>query len=392
MPWNNQSGGGGWKSGGGGGGGGGGGPWGGGPWGQGPSGGGGGQQPDLEEILKRGQDRLKQVMPGSGLPGPLVFLIAAVGMAVVAFYAFTFRVNPDELGVVMRFGQFVRQEPPGLHFRLPYPIEEVRLPAVTRQNIIEIGRRTATAGRAPQQDSGLMLTGDENIVDMSFVVFWRIKTEVDERTGQPGVAQFLFNIAVPETTVREVAESAMREIVGQSNLQPLLTEGRQRIEQAVQKLMQDTLDSYGAGIRIDQIQLKEVDPPAAVIAAFRDVQAAVADRERIQKEAQTYADQIVPRARGEADRILAAANGYREQTVAEATGQASRFLAIYEQYRLAPEVTRRRMFLEMQERVLTGADKIILDNSGSGGQGVVPYLPLDQLQRRPGAATQAGSN
>jgi membrane protease subunit HflK len=392
MPWNNQSGGGGgWKSGGGGGGGGGG-PWGGGPWGQGPSGGGGGgQQPDLEEILKRSQDRLKQVMPGSGLPGPLMLLIAAVGAAVVAFYAFTFRVNPDELGVVMRFGQFVRQEPPGLHFRLPYPIEEVRLPAVTRQNIIEIGRRSPSTGRPPAQDSGLMLTGDENIVDMSFVVFWRIRTEQDPKTGQSGVAQYLFNIAAPETTVREVAESAMREVVGQSNLQSLLTEGRQKTEQQVQKLMQDTLDSYGSGIRIDQIQLKEVDPPAAVIAAFRDVQAAVADRERIQKEAQTYADQIVPRARGEAERILAAANGYREQTVAEATGQAARFVKVYDEYKKAPDVTRQRLFLEMQERVLTGADKIILDNNGNSGQGVVPLLPLDQIQRRPPTAQQ-GSN
>jgi len=387
MPWNNQNngGGGGWKSGGGGGGGG---PWGGGPWGQGPSG--GGQQPDLEEILKRGQDKLKQVMPGSGLPGPVLFLIAAVGVAIVAFYAFTFRVNPDELGVVMRFGQFVRQEPPGLHFRLPYPIEEVRLPQVTRQNIIEIGRRTTGSIRGPNTESGLMLTGDENIVDMSFVVFWRIRTEIDPKSGQPGVSQYLFNIAQPETTVREVAESAMREIVGQSNLQPILTEGRQKIETAVQKLMQETLDMYGSGIRVDQIQLKEVDPPPAVIAAFRDVQAAVADRERIQKEAQTYADQIVPRARGEADRILAGANGYREQTVAEATGQASRFLKIFEEYKKAPEVTRRRMYIEMQERVLTGADKIILNN-GANGQGVVPYLTLDQIQRRPGSA-QPGSN
>jgi len=389
MPWNNNQSGGGWKSGGGGNGGG---PWGGGPWGQGPSGGGGGgQQPDLEEILKRGQDRLKQVMPGSGLPGPLMFLVAIVGAAVVAFYAFTFRVNPDELGVVMRFGQYVRQESPGLHFRWPYPIEEVRLPQVTRQNIIEIGRRTAGNNRTPTADSGLMLTGDENIVDLSFVVFWRIRTDVDPRTGQSGVAQYLFNIAQPETTVREVAESVMREVVGQSNLQSLITEGRQKTELAVQNLMQQTLDSYGAGIRIDQIQLKEVDPPAAVIAAFRDVQAAVADRERIQKEAQTYADQIVPRARGEADRILAGANAYRDQTVAEATGQAARFLKVYDEYKRAPDLTRRRMFLEMQERVLTGADKIILDNNGSGGQGVVPYLPLNQLQRPQGAARQ-GSN
>lgn len=371
MPWSNQnSGGGGWKSGGGGGGG--------GPWGQGGGGGGGGgqQPPDLEEILKRSQDRMKQVMHGSGVPGPLVFLAAIVGMALVAYYAFFFRVNPDELGVVMRFGQFVRQEPPGLHWRLPYPIEEVKTPKVTQQNIIEIGRRVpiSSSGRGGVSpgESTLMLTADENIVDMGFVVFWRIRTDK--------VQDYLFNIQKPETTVREVAESAMREVVGQSNLQSLLTEGRQKTETAVQKLMQDTLDAYGSGIKVDQIQLKEVDPPQQVIASFRDVQAARADRERMQTEAQTYADQVVPRAKGEAERVGAQAKGYKDQVVNEATGQAARFLSVLEEYRKAPEVTRRRMFLEMQERVMSGADKIILDNKG--GPGVVPFLPLDQLQQK----------
>lgn len=384
MPWNNQSGGGGgWKSGGGGGGGGG--PWGGGggPWGSGPSG--GGQQPDLEEILKRSQDRLKQVMPGSGVPGPLMALIAALVVAVVAFYSFTFRVNPDELGVVMRFGKFVRQEPPGLHFRLPYPIEEVRLPQVTRQNIIEMGRRAPVTGRgASAGDSSLMLTGDENIIDMSYVVFWRIRTD--------RVQDYLFNIANPEITVREVAESAMREVVGQSTLQPLLTEGRQQTETAVQRLMQDTLDFYGAGIRIDQVQLKEVDPPSQVIASFRDVQAARADRERLQKEAHTYSDQVVPRARGEAERILQSAQGYRDQAVAEATGRSARFLSVFEEYRKAPEVTRERMFLEMHERVLSGTDKIILDKNAGSDSGVIPFLPLDQLQKRAAPTGRQGGN
>ncbi len=375
MPWNNQSGGG-WKSGGGGGDNKGGGPWGQGPWGGGQ--GGGNQQPDLEAILKRGQDKLKQFQQGSGLPGPLLLLLGALATAFVAFYAFTFRVNPDQLGVVMRFGQFVREEPPGLHFRLPFPIEEVRLPSVTRQNIIEVGKRTGSGsvGRgstAAATDSSLMLTADENIVDLSFVVYWRIKPDK--------VQDYLFNIQNPELTVREVAESAMREVVGQSALQPLLTEGRQKTEAAVQKLMQDVLDSYGAGIKIDQIQLREVDPPAQVITAFRDVQAARNERDTLQRQAQTYADRIIPQAKGEADRILAGAQGYRDQTVAEATGQASRFVKIFEEYKKAPDITRQRMFLEMQERVLSGADKIILDSKGNGG--VVPYLPLDQLQQRP---------
>ncbi|MGE3066461.1 MAG: FtsH protease activity modulator HflK [Hyphomicrobiaceae bacterium] len=367
MPWNNQSGGGGggWKGGGGGG-----------PWGQGPSGG-GHNQPDLEDLLKRSQDKLKQVMPGgSGIPGSLVFLMVVVLGALVAFYAFTFRVNPDELGVVMRFGKFVRQEPPGLHFRMPYPIEEVRLPAVTRQNIIEIGMRTSSGGRGftgatrDVPEESLMLTGDENIVDVDFVVFWRIRD----------AQEYLFNIQNPEITVKEVAESAMREIVGQSDIQPILTQARQKTEQAVQRLMQATLDHYGAGIRIDQIQLQKVDPPTQVIDAFRDVQAARADQERLRNEATTYANRIVPEAQGEAERILQAAEGYRQQSVAEANGQTARFLKIYEEYKKSPEVTRKRMFLETMERVMGGTDKIILDSKG-GGSGIVPYLPLGELQK-----------
>jgi membrane protease subunit HflK len=360
MPWSNQSGGG--RKGGGGG-----------PWGQGPSG--PHQQPDLEELLKRSQDRLKQVIPGGsgGVPGSLLFLGAVVLAAVIAFFAFTFTVRPDELGVVMRFGKVDRQEAPGLHFRLPYPIEEVRLPKVTRQNIIEIGMRTALGGRSGVRDvpeESLMLTGDENIVDVDFVVYWRIRD----------AQKYLFNIQNPDTTVKEVAESAMREIVGQSNIAPILTEARQKTEQSVQKLMQDVLDHYGSGIRIDQVQLQKVDPPAQVIDAFRDVQAARADNERLQNEAFAYAKKIVPEARGEAERILQSAKGYQQQTVAEANGQTARFLKVYEEYKKAPDVTRKRMYLETMERVLGGADKIIIDGKATGG--VVPFLPLDQMGRR----------
>jgi membrane protease subunit HflK len=371
MPWNNQSGGGGWKSGGGNGGG---------PWGQGPSG--GGQPPDLEEMLKRGQDKVKQVMHGGGIPGPLLFLVAVIACAVIAWQAFTFRVNPDELGVVMRFGKFVEQYPPGLHFRLPYPIDEVSLPKVTRQNIIEVGRVSAggrlNSGVRDQRAESLMLTGDENIVDIDFVVFWRIND----------AAKYLFNIQNPDTTVKEVAESAMREVVGQSNIQPILTQERQKTEEAVQALMQRTLDSYGAGIQIDQVQLQKVDPPGEVIDAFRDVQAARADKERLQNEAYAYFNKVVPEARGEAERTLQAAEGYKQQVVNDATGQTSRFLQVYDQYKKAPEVTRRRMFLETMERVLGGTDKIILDNKGSS---VVPYLPLDRLQNRPSSTTEGGN-
>jgi membrane protease subunit HflK len=355
MPWSNQSGGGGWKSGGGNGGG--------------P---GGGQQPDLEEMLKRGQDKVKQVMHGGGIPGPLLFLVAVLACGVIAWQAFTFRVNPDELGIVMRFGKYVDQYPPGLHFRWPYPIDEVRLPKVTRQNIIEVGRVAGvrSGGLRDSRDESLMLTGDENIVDINFVVYWRIKN----------AEKYLFNIQNPDTTVKEVAESAMREVVGQSNIQPILTQERQKTEEAVQALMQKTLDSYGAGIQVDQVQLQKVDPPAEVIDAFRDVQAARADKERLQNEAYGYFNKVVPEARGEAERTLQAAEGYKQQVVNDATGQTSRFTQVYDQYKNAPEVTRQRMFLETMERVFGGTDKIIMD--GKTGSGVIPYLPLDKLQSR----------
>jgi modulator of FtsH protease HflK len=363
MPWSNQSGGGsgnggGWKGGGGGG-----------PWGQGPG--------NLEEMLKRSQDRMKQVMHGGGVPGPLAFLAAVAAAAVVGWYAFFFRVDPDELGVVMRFGEYVRQEPPGLHFRWPYPIEEVVKPKVTRQNIIEVGMRSATidrgfggAGIQDVKEESLMLTGDENTVDIDFVVYWRIKN----------AEQYLFNIANPDNTVKEVAESAMREVVGQSDIQPILTQARQKTEQAVLTLIQQTLDSYQSGIQIDQVTLQKVDPPADVIDAFRDVQAARADKERLQNEAFAYANKVVPEARGEAERILQAAEGFKQGTVAEAQGQTARFLKVFDEYRKAPEVTRKRIFLETMERVMGGTDKVIIDSKS--GQGVVPYLPLDQLQRR----------
>jgi modulator of FtsH protease HflK len=336
-----------------------------GPWGP--------KQPDLEELLKRGQNKLKQVMPGgSGLPSSFMFLVVVVLAAIVAFYAFTFRVSPDELGVVLHFGRIAQQEPPGLHFRLPYPIDEVRLPKVTRQNIVEIGMRagigTPAVTEVPQES--LMLTGDENIIDVHCVVFWRIRN----------AQHYLFNIQNPEITVKDVAESAIRDIVGQSDIQPLLTGARQKTEQAVQKLMQDVLDSYGAGVSIDQVQLQKVDPPTQVIDAFRDVQAARADQQRLQNEAGSYANKVVPEARGEAERILQGARAYKEQTVAEATGQTARFLQVYDEYKKAPEVTRTRMYLETMERVLGGSDKIIIDSKN--GQGVVPFLSLDQLQKR----------
>lgn len=372
MPWSSNNGGG-WRGGSGG------------PWGQGPSGG-GNQGPDLEQILKQGQDRLKKAMPGGGggLGGGIIAVIVLAALAFVGWQGFTTRVQPDELGVVLRFGEFDRQMPPGLNFRLPYPVETVYKPKVTRVNRQAIGFRgevdgTTTSVSRQVPEESLMLTGDENIVDINSVVFWRIKD----------AENFLFNIQQPEQTVKDVAESALREVAGESRLQPLLTRSRQETETAVQSLMQQTLDDYEAGILITQVQLQKVDPPSQVIDAFRDVQAARADQERIQNEASAYANTVVPEARGEAARILQAAEAYKEQTVAEATGQADRFTKIYEQYALAPEVTRRRMFLETMERIFDGTDKVIIDES-EAGQGVVPYLPLNELRKQQGS-TQGAS-
>jgi membrane protease subunit HflK len=371
MPWTNQGGGGPWGSGGKG-------PWGSGPQSTGPT------PPDLEEILRRGQDRLRRVLPGGNLGGRGLALIFLGVLALWGFSGF-FRVEPDELGVVLRFGKAVREVQPGLNYHLPYPIETALTPKALRVNKIDIGmrvvddiRRGGTTVRGVPEES-LMLTGDENIVDVDFSVLWKVKPT--------GVGEFLFNIQNPEGTVKAVAESAMREVIGRSEIQPILTGARQTIETAVQDLMQKTLDHYGAGVIIQQVQLQKVDPPAQVIDAFRDVQAARADLERAVNESQTYANRVVPEARGRVAQITQAAEAYKSQTVAEATGQTSRFLKIYEQYKKAPDVTRERMYLETMERVLGGTDKIILD-SRVGGSGVVPYLPLNELTRPPQTRAQ----
>jgi membrane protease subunit HflK len=380
MPWSNQGGGGGgpWGSGGGGKG----------PWGSGPQSPGGQKPPDLEEILRRSQDKLRAFLPGGNL-GSKGFAI--LGLAVIALWGFSgfFKVEPDELGVVLRFGQDVREVQPGLNYHLPYPIETVLTPKALRINKIDIGMRVVDDSRRGSAtrdvpEESLMLTGDENIVDVDFSVLWKVKPT--------GVGEYLFNIQNPEGTVKAVAESAMREVVGRSEIQPILTGARQTIENAVQELMQKTLDHYGAGIFVQQVQLQKVDPPTQVIDSFRDVQAARADLERAQNEAQTYANRVVPEARGRVAQITQAAEAYKSQTVAEATGQTSRFLKIYEQYTKAPAVTRERMYLETMERVLGGADKIILDSGRQGGgSDVVPYLPLNEISHPATPRTQTGA-
>jgi modulator of FtsH protease HflK len=380
MPWSDQGGG----------------PWGSGP--KGPWGSGsrppGSSPPDLEDLLRRGQDKLRNVLLGGGLGGAGVLVITLIAIA-LWLASGVFQVAPDELGLVMRFGKFDRKVNPGLSYHLPYPIESVEIPKVTRVTPIQIGVRFVEDARRGSQtrdvpEESLMLTGDENIVDVDFTVFWVVAA------GTTGASDFRFNMLNPDGTVKAVAESAMREVIGRSELEPILTGGRQRIESEVRDLVQKTLDQYKAGITVSQVQLLKVEAPAPVIDAFRDVQAAQADQERAQNEARAYAGRVVPEARGRAAQVAQAAEAYREQTVAEAIGQTARFEKIYEQYKKAPEVTRQRLYLETMERLFGGTDKIILDSSGQGGSGVVPYLPLPELRNRPQAqapqSTPAGGN
>ncbi|NKX65755.1 FtsH protease activity modulator HflK [Labrenzia sp. 5N] len=397
MPWSNQSGGGGpWKGGGNNGGpwgsGGGGGGNGNGPWGGG-SNRGGGNPPDLEELLKRTQDRMRNVLPGGG-GGGLGFIGGGivVGVALIVWLAFGFYVvDEGEVGVELVLGKVEDQTPPGLNYNWPYPIGEVYTPKVELQRETTVGteENVSSSGvvRARDvQEESLMLTGDENIVDVGFKVLWRI------RNTNEGIADFLFNIQDPEATVKAVAESAMREVVGGSKIDSILTENRVSIQNDVASLMQKTLDSYQSGIEIGEVQMQRVDPPAQVIDAFRDVQAARADEERISNEAKAYANRVVPEARGEAARVLEAANAYKDQTIAEATGQSQRFTKIYEEYRKAPDVTRERLYLETLEKVLGSNNKIIIDSDATGS-GVLPYLPLNDLNGRQTAPAQrAGGN
>jgi len=371
MPWSNQGGG----------------PWGSGskgPWGSGPQS--SGPSPhDLEELLRRSQDRLKTVLPGGGL-GSKGLLLALLALLVIWGFSGFFRVEPDERAVVLRFGKYSWDANPGLNYHLPYPIESVRLAPVLRVNRLDIGvtvlddgRRVRTTREVPEES--LMLTGDGNIVDINFTVFWKIKDD--------GVKNYLFNMKDPDGTVKAVSESAMREVVGRWQIEPILTIGRQPIEGEVHDLSQKILDSYGAGVQVTQVQLQKVDPPDPVIDSFRDVQRAAADAESAQNKAQTYANRVVPEARGRSAQITQAAEAYREQTVAEATGQAARFLKVYDEYKKAPDVTRQRLYLETMERVFGGTDKIIVDQSA--GSGVVPYLPLGELTRRPAPSAPSTS-
>jgi membrane protease subunit HflK len=332
--------------------------------------------------LKRSQEKLRQALPrGIGGGGAT---IAGLIVVVVWLLSGVYVVNPDEQGVVLRFGAFDRVTTPGINYHLPWPLESVSTPQVTRENQLNVGYALPRPGTNTDNvrdvpEESLMLTGDENIVDINFTVFWVIRDASD----------FLFNVqnlgTTQDLTIRAAAESAMREVVGRNQIEPILTANREPIQEEVRGLMQRILDSYGAGVSITRVQMQKADPPAQVLEAYRDVQAARTDQDRMRNEAEAYANRIVPEARGGAARIIQQAEGYKQQVTVLAQGEASRFIAVYDQYKRAPDVTRRRIYLETMQDVLGNMNKVILDSRS--GQGVVPYLPLPELQRqqtRPG--------
>ncbi|WP_022696517.1 FtsH protease activity modulator HflK [Euryhalocaulis caribicus] len=368
MPWNDNAnnGGGPWGSSGGGSGGKN--PWGQGPRGGGSGGGGGGQRPpDFDKAFRDARERFKGF--GGGKGGGLAVVVFIVVALVAWGLTGVYFVQPQEQGVELRFGKYSDTTQPGIQYHFPWPIERAFTPEVTRVQRVNIGYEDARGEPRDISAESLMLTQDENIVDIDFSVFWVINDARD----------FLFNVEDPEGTVKAVAESAMREVVGNNQLEPIITRGRQVVEQDARQLMQATLDEYGAGIQVRQVQLQKADPPERVIESFRDVVNAAQDAETIINRATAYRNQIVPEARGTASQIVQEAEAYREQVVADSSGQAQRFTAVLSEYQQAPEVTRQRMYLETLERVMQKADKIVID--GETAEGVVPYLPLNELNR-----------
>ena len=365
------------------------GPGSGGEWG---GGWGGGRPPELENLLLQLRALLARFLRGGA---------AAVGLALVAVFGIWlltgfYRVQPDEQALVLRFGAYVRNAPPGLNYHAPWPIETALLLPVTRINRVEIGFRsseaddeapvpTSTEGRSEAQREGpdrdlreesLMLTGDENIVDINASVFWRISNAAD----------YAFRTRHPADTVKAVAESVLRQVVGRTDIQSALTQGRAAIEQAVTTGAQKILDSYGAGVEITQVQLQKVDPPEDVIESFRDVQRANTDADRARNEAQSYSNDIVPRARGDAAAILATAAGEKQANISRATGEAQRFLSVYAAYSQAKDVTLKRLYIETMQELLKNSDTVIVDDRL---RGLLPLLSLNKNTQ--GADVPAGA-
>jgi modulator of FtsH protease HflK len=356
---------------------GGGGPWGpGGPFGGRPGGQGPGPLPDLDALIARLQSYIRSLLGGGGPRSRFTGGrgLALIGLVVVALWLASgvYRVEPDEQGVVLRFGAFNRTTLPGLNYHLPWPIERALTPAVTRINRIEIGYRSSAAiqnstrseNRRGVPEESLMLTGDENIIDINFAVFWKISD----------ATAYLFNVRNPDVVVKAVAESSMREVIGRMPIQPALTELRGQIAADVQRQTEQVLENYKAGVEITGVQLQGVNPPAEVVESFVDVQRANTDAERVRNEAEAYRNDIVPRARGDAARIVAEGQGAKQAAVAQATGQTQRFLSVLAAYRQAKDVTLRRMYIETMQDILTRSPALVVDDKLKG---LVPFLQLN---------------
>ena len=351
------------------------------PWGSPPGGGNGSGRgptpPNIDKLIRDIQEKIKKFLPGGASTGNKPIFFGLIVLIIIWALTGLYRVLPDEQGVVLRFGKYVSTTQPGLNYHIPYPIENVFTPKVTKVNRMDIGFRSGSdtgfssgGGVADVPEESLMLTGDENIVNIDFSVFWVIKD----------AGKFLFKIQDPQGTVKAASETAMREVIAKSKIQPILTEGRSKIEIETQEIIQNILDEYESGIQITQVQTQKADPPDQVIDAFRDVQAARADMERSKNEAEAYRNDVIPRSRGEAAKILQSAEAYKKEVVAKAEGEASRFISIYNEYAQAKEVTQERMYLETMEKVMADIDKVIIDKNASSG--VVPYLPLPELKKK----------
>jgi membrane protease subunit HflK len=310
-------------------------------------------------------------------------------LVILALYLLSgiYTIAPDEQGVVLRFGRAVRQTGPGPHYRIPWPFEHVLKVQTTQIRKEEIGFRTVSPGPPARyrriDNEALMLTGDNNIVKLDFIVQYRVKPEPD------GARDFLFNVVDPRQAVRDAAEAAMREVIGASKIDDALTEGKQRIQDDTERLLQQTLDEYDSGVDVVTVQLQDVGPPDQVSDAFKDVISAEQDKERMINEARGYSNDIVPKARGRAAQLINEAEAYREAKVRHAEGTAQRFISIYEEYTGAAEVTKKRLYLETMEEILPRVDKIILDENT--GRSIVPYLPLDRLTGPRGRRDEQGS-
>ncbi|EAU56042.1 FtsH protease activity modulator HflK [Mariprofundus ferrooxydans] len=349
------------------------------PWGKPPGGGGGNQTPpDLDEVIRRLQERFGSLFGGRGghggnrgnggpeLSKGMITGFLALVMLVWGVSGF-YKVAADEEAIVLRFGQHVATKGPGLNWHIPYPVETVQKLPVTSIQRQEIGFRHFADGTLRKRtNESLMLTKDENIVDISFIVQYKIKSAED----------YLFNIDNPEKTVRDAAESAIREVIGRTLIDDVLTTKKAEVEVETEQLIQSILDSYSAGISVTTVKLQDVQPPERVIKEFKDVASAREDKERAKNEAQAYANDITPKSRGEAKKIVLEAQGYAKEVVEKAKGEASRFDSLLAAYRQAPEVTRKRLYLDTMQEVMTNADKVIVD--GSVAKNVLPYLPLDK--------------